>query len=111
MKDKRFVLCLAAVFLAVTLMDFTIQKNHTVSLSAKEGILKSEQIQPLWGTVKVSGDCDTDVVFTDVETGERLAVGYITQGVTEKIKLEKGRWYQVEGGGNLTVRPVNVRTA
>lgn len=73
------------------------------------GIIKSEQIQPLFGTVKVSGDCDTDVVFTDIETGERYVVGYITSGVSEKIKLEKGKWYTVAGGGNLVIGPVNVR--
>ena len=65
-------------------------------------MIKSEQIQPLFGTVKVSGDCDTDVVFTDM-------VGYITSGVSEKIKLEKGKWYTVAGGGNLVISPVNVR--
>ena len=66
-------------------------------------------IQPLWGTVKVSGDCDTEVVFTDVETGEKYRIGYITQGVTERIKLERGKWYKVAGGGNLTLNPVNIR--
>lgn len=62
-----------------------------------------------FGDCKSSGDSDTDVVFTDVETGERYIIGYITHGVTEKIKLEKDRWYKVEGRGNLTVSPVNVR--
>lgn len=47
-----------------------IQRSHTFTLSNDESTIKTEQIQPLWGTVKVSGDCDTDVVFTDVETGE-----------------------------------------
>ena len=74
-----------------------------------EGTIKTEQIQPLWGTVKVSGDCDTEVVFTDVETGEKYRIGYITQGVTERIKLERGKWYKVAGGGNLTLNPVNIR--
>lgn len=77
-------------------------------------MIRSEQIQPLFGTVKVSGDCDTDVVFTDMETGEKYVVGYITSGVSEKIKLEKiklekGKWYTVAGGGNLVISPVNVR--
>ena len=52
---------------------------------------------------------DTDVVFTDVETGEKYTIGYITHGMTEKIKLERGRWYSVAGSGNLTVKPINVR--
>ena len=60
-------------------------------------------------SVKVSGDSDTDVVFTDTETGEQYIIGYITHGVTEKINLEKDKWYKVEGGGNLTLYPVNIR--
>ena len=36
-------------------------------------------------------------------------IGYITSGVGETIKLERGKWYRVEGIGELTVRPVNVR--
>ena len=86
-----------------------IQRNHTFTLSDDEGTIKTEQIQPLWGTVKVSGDCDTEVVFTDVETGEKYRIGYITQGVTERIKLERGKWYKVVGRGNLTLNPVNIR--
>ena len=109
MKAKRFILCAAVVFLAVILGYSAMQRKHTFTLSNGEGSMKSEQIQPVFGTVKVSGDKDTDVVFTDVETGEKYTIGYITQGMTEKINLEMGKWYRVEGGGNLTVKPVNVR--
>lgn len=70
---------------------------------------KNEQIQPLFQTVKVSGDCDTDVVFTDTETGEEYLIGYITHGVSQTIQLPAGRWYTVEGAGNLRVGPVKVR--
>ena len=99
MKTRRFALCLATVFLVAIYIN--IQRSHTFTLSNDEGTIKTEQIQPLWGTVKVSGDCDTEVVFTDVETGEKYRIGYITQGVTERIKLERGKWYKVAGGGNL----------
>ena len=109
MKMKRLVLCAIVAFLIVLLICSIIQKKHTITLSNGEGTIKAEQIQPLWGTVKVSGDCDTDVVFTDVETGEKYKIGYITQGVTERIKLERGKWYKVAGGGNLTLNPVNIR--
>ncbi len=111
MKARRFILCVAAIFLAVILIYSAMERKHTFTLSNGEGIMKAEEIQPLFGTVKVSGDSDTDVVFTDVETGEQYTIGYITQGMTEKIKLEKGKWYSVAGGGNLTVKPVNVRVA
>ena len=110
MKRKRLGLCAtAAAFLIVILIYSSIQRKHTFTLSNDEGTRKAEQIQPLWGTVKVRGDRDTDVVFTDVETGEQSIIGYITHGVTEKISLEKDKWYTVEGGGNLTLSPVNVR--
>ena len=107
MKTRRFALCLATVFLVAIYIN--IQRSHTFTLSNDEGTIKTEQIQPLWRTVKVSGDSDTDVVFTDIETGEQYIIGYITHGVTEKINLEKDKWYKVEGGGNLTLYPVNIR--
>ena len=109
MKAKRFILCVALAFLAGILVYSAIQREHTFTLSSEEGGVKAEQIQPLFRTVRVSGDCDTDVVFTDVETGEKYTIGYITHGMTEKIKLERGKWYSVAGGGNLTVKPINVR--
>lgn len=113
MNIKRAALCLAAVFslaaVFLVAIGFNVQNDHTFTLSGGESGIKSEQIQPLLGTVNVSGDRDTDVVFTDVETGKRYQVGYITQGGTEKIELERGRWYQVEGRGVLTLSPIEVR--
>ena len=88
---------------------YFIQNKHTFTLANEEGTIKSEQIQPIFGTVKVRGDRDTNVVFTDVETGEEYVIGYITHGVSDTIKLEKGKWYTVAGNGTLVVRPVNVR--
>ena len=83
-------------------------KMHTFTLSGDERV-KIEQIQPGTGSVKVTGTADTDVVFTDIESGETYAIGYITSGTGGTIKLERGKWYRVEGVGELTVRPVNVR--
>ena len=71
--------------------------------------MKSEEIQPVSGNVKITSTADTDVVFTDIESGETYVIGYITSGVGETIKLERGKWYRVEGIGELTVRQVNVR--
>ena len=85
-----------------------VQKNYTFTL-ADVGIVKAEQIQPIFQTVKVRGNCDTDVVFTDVETGKKFKIGYITAGLTEKIKLQKNKWYTVSAGGKITLNPVNVR--
>ncbi len=109
MKRKWIIPYVVAIFVIAILFYSNIQKAHTFTLADRGNPVKSEQIQPLFGTVKVSGDCDTDVVFTDVETGEEYVIGYITSGVSEKIKLQKGKWYTIAGGGNLTVGPVNVR--
>ena len=111
MKKKWFVSFVIVICMIVILLYTGIQRRHTFTLADRGSTkVKQEQIQPLFGTVKVSGDCDTDVVFTDIETGERYIVGYITSGVSEKIQLQKGKWYTVDGFGNVTVSPVNVRT-
>ena len=103
------LLCAVAVLLALVLGYAALQNRYTFTLSAGENGIKTEQIQPVFRTVEVRSDCDTDVVFTDVETGQRYTIGYITSGVSEKIQLEKNSWYRVEGGGNLTIGPVHVR--
>ena len=79
------------------------ENSNTITISG------TEEIQPILNTVKVSGDSDTSVIFTDVETNEQYVVGYITHGITEKIKLKKGSWYKVEARGKITLYPVKVR--
>ena len=75
MNRKRWpILCAIAIFAVAILVYANFQKKHTFALVNDEGMIKSEQIQPIFGTVKVSGDCDTDVVFTDMETGEKYVV-------------------------------------
>lgn len=103
------LLCAVAVLLALVLGYAALQNRYTFTLSEGENGIKTEQIQPVFRTVEVRSDCDTDVVFTDVETGQRYTIGYITSGVSEKIQLEKNSWYRVEGGGDLTIGPVHVR--
>ena len=83
-------------------------KMHTFTLLGDERV-KSEQIQPVTGSVKVTGNTDTDVVFTDIESGESYVIGYITSGAGDTIKLKRGKWYRVKSAGELTLRPVNVR--
>ena len=99
-----FPLVLVIAFAVVS----TIYSKHTFTLSGSD-TLKSEQIQPIKAIVEVTGTMDTDVVFTDVETGQTYTIGYITPGMGGKIELETGKWYTVEALGNITVRPVNVR--
>lgn len=79
------------------------ENSNTITISG------TEEIQPILSTIKVSGDSDTSVVFTDVETNEQYVVGYITHGMSEKIKLKKGSWYKVEGKGKISLYPVKVR--
>ena len=79
------------------------ENSNTITISG------TEEIQPILSTVKVSGDSDTSVIFTDVETNEQYVVGYITHGITEKIKLKKANWYKVEARGKITLYPVKVR--
>ena len=110
MKKKWIIISLLALFVAAIILYTEIQSTHTFTLVERNGTSeKEEQIQPVFGVVKVSGDCDTDVVFTDVETGETYTTGYLTSGVSGKIKLQKGKWYTVDGVGNITIRPVNLR--
>lgn len=109
MKKKKIIAATIVFFSIVIIVCLNTAKKHTFTISNDESTIKEEQIQPLWGTVKVSSDSYTDVIFTDVETGEQYLIGYITQGITEKISLERNKWYSVEGRGNLMLSPVNIR--
>ena len=82
-------------------------RMHTFTLSGE--VVKNELIQPINNKIKVSGNADTDVIFTDIESRKQYTICYITHGMSETIQLEKGKWYSVEGAGELTIRPVNVR--
>ena len=105
----------AFIILAVMVLSFVFyfRAVHTFRLSDEptaDSYLKSQQIQPILGTIEVWSTVDTDVWFTDVEDpGKRFQIGYITPGMKETIKLEKGKWYIVHGAGDITVRMVNVR--
>lgn len=91
---KRILICLLILVGAAFLFYLGIQKTHTFTLADREGSsLKGEQIQLVFGTVRVSSSCDTAVVFTDTETGETYEIGYLTPGIREKIRLRRGRWY------------------
>ena len=108
-RKKHSAALVCCVFLAALVLGALVAcESNTFTLSGEEAV-KSEQVQPRSGTVTVRADRDTDVVFIDIETGEEFKIGYLTPGVSEKIKLQKGKWYTVAGGGKLTLGPVNVR--
>ena len=93
-----------AVIGVITFLQY--RKAHTFTLTDFE----SEEIQPVLGLVRVSGSQDTDVWFIDVENPEsKFQIGYITPGMSETIKLERGKWYRIEAAGDITVTMVNVR--
>lgn len=106
---KKLVIDILAVLVILALAAFgylQFKRDHTFTLSAPI----SEEIQPVFGTVRVYGTQDTDVLFIDVENTEnQYQIGYITPGMSETIKLEKGKWYKVQGAGDITIQMVNVR--
>lgn len=103
-KTKNIVIILAIFVILMMIIGYRgYIKAHTFTLSG------NEQIQPITGTVKVESPRDTEVIFIDVKTGINYAIPYITSGTSETIKLEKGKWYSIETGENLTMSLVNVR--
>ena len=107
-KMKRHLLIIVAVVIIIFGVGFFFRyrSSHTLTLTN----LDAEEIQPVLGTIRVSGTQDTDVWFVDVENPEnRFQIGYITPGMSETIKLERGKWYRVEAAGDITVTLVNVR--
>ena len=94
MKRKWIVSCLIVIFVAVIIIYASIQKKHTFTLAANDrNSFKSEQIQPLFGMIKVNSDCDTSVVFTDVEALQKDAIkaGAIKAGLDDLMT-------EIEGG-------------
>ena len=61
-------------------------RTHTFTLPG--GVVKNELIQPINNKIKVSGNADTDVIFTDIESRKQYTIGYITHGMSETIQLE-----------------------
>ncbi len=111
MVKKIVKLLISAVIILALLIGGVYAFNISTSklTLSGEGLTKTEEIQPNRNQVKVWSTEDTNVIFTDVETGKKYEVGYVTPGMKETIKLEKGHWYKVSGKGDLTVGPVNAR--
>ena len=87
MKRKWLIPCLIVVIVIAILFYTGIQRTHTFTLAERNGVaFKSEQIQPLFETIRVSGDCDTDVIFTDIETGETYTVAVLWNELPENRK-------------------------
>lgn len=100
---KALVIIIPAVIIITVVCWFSYVKTHTFILS------EDEQIQPVTGKVIVSASEDKDVVFTDIQTGTDYSVHCTAADGTEMVKLERGKWYSVESGKGVTVKPVNLR--
>ena len=107
MKKHRLAVVILIIIVVISGLGYSqFKKTHTFTLSD----LKSEEIQPVFGTVRVWGTQDTSVLFIDVENPEvQFEIGYITPGMSETIKLQRGRWYRVEAQGKITIQMINVR--
>lgn len=105
------LIIVAIVIVGIIVFSFIQYRNvHTFTLTD----LEAEEIQPVLGSVRVSGSQDIDVLFSDVENPEnKYQIVYITPGMSETIKLERGlergKWYRIEAAGDITVTMVNVR--
>ena len=96
-RTKVIVMILLSIILVIVgVVLISYRKTHTYTLAGTERV-KSEQIQPTLGTVRVESKLDTDVIFTDVETGEKYTIGYVTHGWVESVKLEKGEMVYSRG--------------
>ena len=107
-KMKKWMPVIVAIVIIVIGVTsfYQYRTAHTFTLTD----LEAEEIQSVLGSVRVSGSQDTDVWFIDVENPEsKFQIGYITPGMSETIKLERGKWYRIEGAGDITVTMVNVR--
>ena len=109
MQRKRIRLW-AAVCAALALGWAIFQSACTHTLTDKENTrVKAEELQPLWGSLTVKSSAETSVTFTDTETGDTFVLEYVTPGMPEKLRLARGRWYTVESGASVTVRPAVIR--
>ncbi len=67
-KIKRGIGAAILIALIIICSSNNYIRHHTFTLTG-ESTVKDGQIQPIIGKVKVSGNVDTDVVFTDTESG------------------------------------------
>lgn len=92
MDKKRLKRALSgAIPLAILIIGISYNsyvKMHTFTLSGDDK-MKSEQIQPVNGSVKVTGTADTDVVFTDIESGETYVITLLLEQVIQ-LNLNRG---------------------
>ena len=112
--QRRYIIsAILIVGILIGIYWYWFRDSHTFVLTdepAADSYLKSEQIEPVFGSVRVWGTQDTDVWFTDTANPDvQYQIGYITPGMTETVKLERGHWYIVHGAGEITIRMVNVR--
>jgi hypothetical protein len=105
-KVSVIVLILAIIaFLVMTYISYGPKNEFQININVPAGteleyVYSDEEIMPTKNTITMltgQGLGDTSVVLKPVEPdGEEFcAVGYLTSGMTEKVKVKKGTWYKV----------------
>ena len=64
-------------------------RTHTFTLSG--GVVKNELIQPINNKIKVSGNADTDVIFTDIESRKQYTICNMFRPKGNKVKQRDSR--------------------
>lgn len=101
----------AALVLAVLVLvgsTHLIDQRYTVTMSSAD---PTWRIEPVLGTIEVSGARDTDVTFMDVDDSRKIyTLDSVTPGIAQKVQLERGHRYIVQGrgAGELTIRYAQV---
>ena len=67
---KKIIITLSVICMIFILAYASVIKMHTITLSNRDNLIKSEQIQPVFSYVTVSGDMDTDVILPIQKQGK-----------------------------------------
>lgn len=62
-------------------------RTHTFTLSG--GVVKNELIQPINNKIKVSGNADTDVIFTDIESRKQYTIVTLHMACQKQFNSKK----------------------
>ena len=112
MKKPLFFISVASLTLFVLIFSwFSFRQNRTFRINLEDPSFANEQIQPIFGTVTITVEDQTTskLVFTDVDTMEKIEVDNLTLGHNKHIVLKRNHWYNVSGIGSITITIVNVR--
>lgn len=99
-----YILLIASMIAA-----WVVFQNVNTCVITLSDIKDNVEICPELDLINVYADGDTSVLFVDVMTGQTYSIGYLTPGMSESIRLKKGKWYAIRASASLTLNPVKVR--